>query len=71
MGINKILENLDKNKCKIHEDIIESFDDLVDTLLFLNTVDSQTNVAIPPLKINSETRYTLNILWDCYIFITS
>lgn len=60
-GIDKMLNNLNEIKNKIKGKALETLEDLVETLHFLNTVDSQVNVTVPPLKLNSETRFCIFI----------
>ncbi|XP_053625820.1 rotatin-like [Plodia interpunctella] len=54
-GIKKILSSLDRVKEKIDPDAVDYYEDVLDTLRFLNSVQSDVNVAIPPLTIPSVT----------------
>lgn len=48
---------MNKIKNKLVPNSIEIFDDMMETLHFLNTIDSQANVTIPHLKLPSDTRF--------------
>ncbi|XP_075969669.1 rotatin-like [Anticarsia gemmatalis] len=50
-GIPTILSNLSKVKHKIAADASEVYEDVLETLRFINTVESDCNVAIPRLTI--------------------
>uniref|UniRef100_A0A2A4J928 Rotatin N-terminal domain-containing protein n=1 Tax=Heliothis virescens TaxID=7102 RepID=A0A2A4J928_HELVI len=50
-GIETILSNLNTIKHRIAKDATELYDDVVDTLRFLNTVESDVNVDVPRLTI--------------------
>lgn len=50
-GIKKILTNLNASKDKIAPDAMEAYDDVVDMLRFINTVESEENVRIPRLTL--------------------
>ncbi|XP_063892292.1 rotatin [Helicoverpa armigera] len=50
-GIETILTNLNKDKHRITEDAAELYEDVIDTLRFLNTVESDVNVDVPRLTI--------------------
>ncbi|XP_060800326.1 rotatin [Amyelois transitella] len=54
-GVKKILSSLDRVRHKIEPDALEMYDDVLDTLRFLNTVQSEENIAIPPLTLPSVT----------------
>ncbi|CAH0720929.1 unnamed protein product, partial [Brenthis ino] len=69
-GIDKMLNNLNEIKNKIKGKALEILEDLVETLNFLNTVDSQVNITVPPLKLNSETSSCTNASSNCYYNIT-
>lgn len=55
-GIETILSNLNKVKQKIAEDAQELYDDVIETLKFINTVESDVNVAVPRLSLPEVTR---------------
>ncbi|XP_034840583.1 rotatin isoform X1 [Maniola hyperantus] len=55
IGIEKILSTLNKIKPKIILDATEILDDLIETLRFLNTVDSEVHMGVPPLNLHSQT----------------
>ncbi|CAK1545280.1 unnamed protein product [Leptosia nina] len=54
-NIRKILEILYKNKSKIDSDAIEVYEDIVETLKFINTVESNDNLNVPRLNIPSSS----------------
>ncbi|XP_023948236.2 rotatin [Bicyclus anynana] len=53
IGTEKILLTLNKIRPKISIDATEVFDDLIETLRFLHTIDSEVNLGVPPLNLNS------------------
>ncbi|XP_026494839.2 rotatin-like [Vanessa tameamea] len=59
-SVDKILLTLNKIKPKLVPNAIDVFDDIVETLNFMNTVDSQVNVNIPYLKLTPETSSASN-----------
>lgn len=65
MGINKILSDLKEIKNKVDSEALALFDDVVDTLYFLKTVESE-NDLVPPLILGSSTRLCMFFLK--YIF---
>lgn len=54
-GIDTILNNLNKVRHKIASDALELYDDVVETLRFINTVESDVNVDIPRLTLPDVT----------------
>ncbi|CAH0701750.1 unnamed protein product [Spodoptera exigua] len=50
-GIDTILNNLNKVRHRISIDALELYDDVIDTLRFINTVESDVNVDIPRLTL--------------------
>ncbi|KAF9421823.1 hypothetical protein HW555_002263, partial [Spodoptera exigua] len=50
-GIDTILNNLNKIRHRISIDALELYDDVIDTLRFINTVESDVNVDIPRLTL--------------------
>ncbi|XP_045542789.1 rotatin [Papilio machaon] len=54
MGINKILNDLKEIKNKVDTEALVLYDDVVDTLYFLKTVESE-NDLVPPLIFGSST----------------
>ncbi|KAI5637938.1 rotatin, an armadillo repeat protein, centriole functioning domain-containing protein [Phthorimaea operculella] len=51
-GIKKIIATLNKIQSKIEPNAMESYYDVLNTLRFLNSVESEDNVAVPPLTLN-------------------
>ncbi|CAH2086384.1 unnamed protein product [Euphydryas editha] len=60
IGIDNILLTLNKIKHKLEPYSLEILDDTMETLNFLNTVDSQVNVSIPHLKLSSDASSASN-----------
>ncbi|XP_059057157.1 rotatin-like [Achroia grisella] len=52
-GIKQILSSLDQIKDKIDEDALEIYEDIIDILRFINTVESEENITVPRLNIPS------------------
>lgn len=57
MGVRQILTSLSAARNKIAPDAKEVYDDVVETLRFLNTVESTETVSIPRLNIPDLTRF--------------
>ncbi|KAL0842160.1 hypothetical protein ABMA28_014333 [Loxostege sticticalis] len=56
IGIRKLLTNLEKIQHKLTDPkALETYEDLMETLRFLNTVESEDNVAIPRLDLASDS----------------
>lgn len=62
-NIRQMLEVLYKIKPKIERNALELFEDIVDTLKFLNTVESSDNMKVPRLNIPS----TSSIKWVYFL----
>lgn len=56
-GIDTILSNLTKIKHKIDVDALEIYDDVIETLRFINTVESDVHVTVPRLTLPDITRF--------------
>ncbi|KAJ8722655.1 hypothetical protein PYW07_003835 [Mythimna separata] len=54
-GIEKILSKLKKNRQSIASDALELYDDVMETLRFINTVESDVNVDVPRLMLPDVT----------------
>lgn len=54
--------NLGRAKTKIDPDAMETYDDVMETLRFLNTVESDVSV-VPPLSLQSLGRYFFSFLY--------
>ncbi|CAH2251030.1 jg11793 [Pararge aegeria aegeria] len=54
IGVEKMLLTLNKIKPRISLDATEVFNDLFETLQFLNTVDSEVNFGVPSLNLHSQ-----------------
>ncbi|XP_052757353.1 rotatin-like isoform X2 [Galleria mellonella] len=52
-GIENILSSLDQVKGKIDDNTLEIYEDVIETLRFLNTVESEENVRVPRLILPS------------------
>ncbi|XP_041977867.1 rotatin-like isoform X2 [Aricia agestis] len=52
-GVSTILTHL--NSLKSNTDAIDVLEDIIETLRFINTVDSECSLRIPPLQLNSSS----------------
>lgn len=52
-GVLKVLEKLYAMKSKLDDNALEIYQDIVETLKFLHTIESQENVNVPQLDIPS------------------
>ncbi|XP_072943902.1 rotatin-like [Epargyreus clarus] len=65
-GIEQIISSLNKIRHKIGQDSMELFEDVLETLRFLNTVQSEENVNIPRLLLSETSSDAVNSSNDYY-----
>lgn len=56
LGVRKVLSNLKEIKTNVAPEAIELYDDIVETLCFLNTTESENELIVPPLSLETSTR---------------
>lgn len=56
-GIKRILSTLNQAQSKIERNAMETFNDVIETLRFLNTVGSDDDLSVPPLALHSLIRF--------------
>ncbi|XP_068629806.1 rotatin [Battus philenor] len=55
LGIRTVLSNLKEVKNKLEPEALGVFNDVIETLRFLNTVESEHDLIVPPLSLASST----------------
>ncbi|CAH2073764.1 unnamed protein product, partial [Iphiclides podalirius] len=56
LGVRQVLSNLKQIKSKVIPEAIELFHDVVQTLQFLNTAESENDMLVPPLSLDGSIR---------------
>lgn len=64
-GIETILSDLNKVKHKIDADAQEIYEDVIETLKFINTVESEVQVTVPRLTLPENTGFDSHTYKNC------